>query len=73
MAVSETDRLTAFVNRYPTCPVCGGKDWQSAQADGRPMITKILSGPMLGPVLDTYSIICNTCGTLRLISQGSVP
>ena len=73
MADPETERLNAFVNRYPTCPICGGKDWQTSQPDGRPMLTKILSGPMLGPVLDTYGVICNICGTLRLIAQGSVP
>jgi hypothetical protein len=70
---TEIDRLTNFVAKHPNCPVCGNKDWQTTQTDGGPMVTKILSGPVLGPALSTYSIICNNCGTLRLISQGSVP
>jgi hypothetical protein len=70
---TEIERLTNFIAKHPHCPVCGNKDWQTTQTDGGPMVTKILSGPVLGPALNTYSIICNGCGTLRLISQGSVP
>ena len=73
MPRTEINRLKAFVALHPDCPVCEGTDWQTAQSDGGPMVTKILSGPTLGPALSTYTIICNTCGTLRLISQGSVP
>jgi hypothetical protein len=69
----EAARLTAFLNRFPNCPVCGGKHWQVTKANGEPVLARLITGPMMGSAVTGYAVTCNTCGTIRLIAQGSIP